>query len=183
VPQGQGQRRDAAAHDLAVAGGRDAPVVIVAYDDDWPAKFAAEAERIAPLLPGAEIHHIGSTAVPGLAAKPVIDVMALVADLHGPIRPLIDDGGYEFPPAYNDTLQDRRWLCRRSAGHRTHHLHLVLHGDLLARHLRFRDRLRDDPDLRDQYAHLKLALAARYRDDREGYTEAKAAFIERATAR
>lgn len=169
--------------DLAVAGGRDSPVVVVAYDDRWPARFAAEVERLTPLLPGADIHHIGSTAVPGLAAKPVIDLMALVADLDQPIPALVDAGGYEYPPAYNATLVDRHWLCRPSAAERTHHLHLVADRALLDAHLRFRDELRANPQLRDDYAQLKLALADRYRDDREGYTEAKTAFIERATAR
>lgn len=155
----------------------------MAYDDRWPARFAAEVERLAPLLPGADIHHIGSTAVPGLAAKPVIDLMALVADLDAPIPALVEATGYEYPAAYNDTLVDRRWLCRPSAAERTHHLHLVADRDLLDAHLRFRDELRANPELRDEYAQLKLALADRYRDDREGYTEAKAAFIERAIAR
>lgn len=170
--------------DLAVAGGgRDSPVVVVAYDDHWPARFDAEVERLTPLLPGADIHHIGSTAVPGLAAKPVIDLIALVADLDAPIAALVDAAEYEYPTAYNDTLVDRRWLCRPSAAKRTHHLHLVADRSLLDAHLRFRDKLRADPELRHDYAQLKLALADRYRDDREGYTEAKAAFIDRALAR
>jgi GrpB-like predicted nucleotidyltransferase (UPF0157 family) len=143
--------------------------------------FAAEVERLTPLLPGADIHHIGSTAVPGLAAKPVIDLMALVANLDEPSDRLVA-AGYEYPAAYNETLRDRRWLCRPSAAHRTHHLHLVADADVLARHLRFRDRLRASPELRDDYTQLKLSLAARHPDDREGYTDAKAAFIERAIA-
>lgn len=71
-------RRDAATEDLARAGARDAPIEIVAYDPSWPAAFEYERERLAPLLPGTEVHHFGSTAVPGLAAKPVIDMIALV---------------------------------------------------------------------------------------------------------
>jgi GrpB-like predicted nucleotidyltransferase (UPF0157 family) len=176
------RRREAAARDLAVAGGRDAPIVVVAYDDRWPASFAVEAERLAPLLPGVEIHHIDSTAVAGLAAKPVIDLMSLVADLDGPIGSLVDVGGYEYPAAYNETLRDRRWLCRPSAAHRTHHLHLVSDADVLARQLRFRDRLRADAELRDEYAQLKLSLAARHPNDREAYTDAKTAFVSRVLA-
>ena len=76
-------RRTAAAEDLARAGGRDAPIEIVAYDPAWPAAFEAERKRLAPLLSGVEVHHFGSTAVPGLAAKPVIDMIALVDDLEG----------------------------------------------------------------------------------------------------
>jgi GrpB-like predicted nucleotidyltransferase (UPF0157 family) len=81
-------RHTTAAEDLARAGVRDAPVEIVAYDPAWPAAFEAERERLAPLL-GAEIHHFGSTAVPGLAAKPVIDMIALVSALDAPVAALV----------------------------------------------------------------------------------------------
>ena len=169
----------AAAADLARAGGRDATVEIAEHDPAWAARFTTERERLAPLLPGGEIHHVGSTAVPGLAAKPVIDLMALVDDVDAPIEALVGRGGYAFPEAFNATLVRRRWLCRPSAAHRTHHLHLVDDRDVLARHLRFRDRLRADPGLAAQYATLKRELAARFPDDRERYSEAKAAFVRR----
>lgn len=117
--------------------------------------------------------------MPGLAAKPVIDVMALVDDLDVHIQALVARGGYEYPAGYNATLDRRRWLCRPSAAHRTHHLHLVLERDLLERHLRFRDRLRGNADLRHEYAALKRRLAAANRDDRMTYTAAKSGFIRR----
>jgi GrpB-like predicted nucleotidyltransferase (UPF0157 family) len=81
-------RRRAAAQDLVRAGGRDAPVEIVDYDRRWPNAFDAERKRIEPLLGGVKLHHFGSTAVPGLAAKPVIDMIALVDDLDAPIAAL-----------------------------------------------------------------------------------------------
>jgi GrpB-like predicted nucleotidyltransferase (UPF0157 family) len=172
-------RRRAAAEDLARAGIPNAPVEISRYDPSWPALYAAERERLAPLLAGAEIHHFGSTAVPGLAAKPVIDMIALVQDLDMPVPLLVSSAGYQFPPAFNATLRHRRFLCYPSASRRTHHLHLVDEPDELERRLRFRDRLREDPALAREYAALKRALAQRYRDDREAYTAAKAGFIER----
>ncbi len=178
-----GTRRAAADRDLATSGERDATVEIVDYDPAWPDRFAAERDRLAPLLSGAEIHHIGSTAVPGLAAKPVIDLMALVADLDEPIEDLVERGGYAYPDAYNATLDRRRWLCRPSAALRTHHLHLVLDRPLLEHHLRFRDRLRADPSLAADYSALKRDLAARHREDREAYTAAKAAFVEQHSER
>ena len=113
------------------------------------------------------IHHIGSTAVPGLPAKPVIDLMALVEDIDAPIAALTGQGGYEYPEAFNAALSHRRWLCRPSAAHRTHHLHLVDEPAELERHLRFRDRLRADAALAGEYAHLKRELAGRFADDRE----------------
>jgi GrpB-like predicted nucleotidyltransferase (UPF0157 family) len=174
--------RQAAARDLARTGGREAPIEIVEYDPAWPARFASERERLLPLLAAAEIHHIGSTAVPGMAAKPVIDLMALVPELDAPIVALVGRGGYQYPAAFNAALRHRRWLCRPTAAHRTHHLHLVDEPAELARHLHFRDRLRASATLRDEYARLKRGLAERTRDDREAYSAGKSAFIKRVEA-
>ena len=129
------------------------------------------------MAPSLTWHHIGSTAVPGLAAKPIIDMMALVEDLDDPLPALIDRAGYQYPEAYNATLVARRWLCRPSAAYRTHHLHLVADNFELARHLRFRDALRADAHLAADYAALKRDLAERMSEDREGYTAAKTQFI------
>jgi GrpB-like predicted nucleotidyltransferase (UPF0157 family)/GNAT superfamily N-acetyltransferase len=165
--------------DLARAGVRDGRVELVAYDPAWPALYETERERLEPLLPGAlEIHHIGSTAVPGLLAKPIIDIVALVDDLDAPIAALIGSG-YQYARAFNATLSHRRFLCYPTASHRTHHLHLVDDRPELERRLCFRDRLRADPALAAEYVALKRALAARYPEDREVYTEAKAPFIKR----
>ena len=172
-------RRLVAAEDLARAGIRDAPVEIVEYDSAWPAHYAVERERLTPLLAGAEIHHFGSTAVPGLAAKPVIDMIALVCDLDAPIAALVSSAGYQFPRAYNATLTHRRFLCYPTPSHRTHHLHLVDEREELERRLRFRDHLREDPALAQEYASLKRTLAERYVEDREAYTDAKGAFVKR----
>lgn len=174
--------RAAAARDLARFGSRDARIEIADYDPGWPARFETERRRLTPLLPGATIHHIGSTAVPGLAAKPIIDLMALVEDLDAPIGALVARGGYQFPEAFNAELVGRRWLCRPSASHRSDHLHLVRDRAELDRHLRFRDRLRADPALAGEYAQLKRGLAERFGDDREAYTAAKAAFVSRVEA-
>jgi GrpB-like predicted nucleotidyltransferase (UPF0157 family) len=176
------ERREAAALDLARAGARDAPIEIVPYDEAWPGRFLDEQERLAALVPAIELHHIGSTAVPGLPAKPIVDMMAVVEDLDGPLRALVERAGYQFPAAYNATLDGRRWLCRPSAAHRTHHLHLVADPDELARHLRFRDVLRARPDLAREYAALKQDLATRMAGDREAYTAAKTSFVQRVEA-
>jgi GrpB-like predicted nucleotidyltransferase (UPF0157 family) len=172
----------AAAEDLARAGGRNAAVEIVEYDPAWPAAYRAERERLAPLLPpGVQLHHFGSTAVPGLAAKPVIDMIVLVDDLDAPIAVLVERGGYQYPQTFNATLIHRRFLCYPTAAHRTHHLHLVDEPEELERRLRFRDRLRADPVLASEYVALKRALADCYSDDREAYTEAKSEFVKRHT--
>jgi GrpB-like predicted nucleotidyltransferase (UPF0157 family) len=175
MPSAEGRR--AAADDLVRAGVRDAPVEIVEYDPAWPVVFEAERKRLAPLLAGADIHHFGSTAVPGLAAKPVIDAIVFVGDLDAPIAALVQSAGYQFPRAFNATLAHRRFLCYPTVSYRTHHLHLVDEREELERRLRFRDRLRTDRQLAREYVALKRALAECYRDDREAYTEAKSEFV------
>ncbi len=104
-------------------------------------------------------------------------MIALVDDLDAPIAALVQHGGYQFPEAFNATLAHRRFLCYPSAAHRTHHLHLVDERGELEHRLRFRDRLHANPLLAQDYVVLKRALAERYRDDREAYTEAKSSFI------
>jgi GrpB-like predicted nucleotidyltransferase (UPF0157 family) len=175
----QGDDRQASAErGLARVGMRDGCVELVAYDSTWQALYEIERKRLEPLLGALEFHHIGSTAVPGLIAKPIIDMVALVDDLAAPIATLISSG-YQYARTFNATFVHRRFLCYPTASHRTHHLHLVDDRAELERRLRFRDRLRVDAALADEYAVLKRTLAKRYPDDREAYTEAKAPFIRR----
>ena len=154
-------------------------IVVSPYDPAWPARYEAEQARVAEALGDLvlEIHHVGSTAVPGLAAKPVIDLMVAVHDLRpsafyaSHLQPL----GYSFHDHPENT--DRRYFSR-GAPH-THHLHIVEAGsNVLDVHLRFRDALRARPDLLERYARTKRDLAARYPDDRSAYTEAKTACVQ-----
>jgi GrpB-like predicted nucleotidyltransferase (UPF0157 family) len=170
-------RRDAAAPNRARTGAGDGPIEIVEYDPSWPASFIAESERLAPLLPGVRIHHIGSTAVPGLAGKAVIDMIALVEDLDANLAALMQRAGYQLPTRFNVNLVHRRFLCYPTATYRTHHLHLVDEREDMDRCLRFRDCLRANRKLAADYVALKRALAARFREDREEYTKAKSKFI------
>lgn len=157
-------------------------VALHAPDPAWAGAFERERERLHALAPGAfvRIEHIGSTAVPGLVAKPVIDMLAGVRTLEG-VDDLVDqlcDNGYTTSRDFNATLTDRRWLMRWKNGHRTHHLHIVVHGGAAwADRLAFRDALRRDPALAARYATLKTSLAEQHRGDREAYTDAKAAFV------
>lgn len=127
------------------------------------------------------IEHIGSTAVPGLAAKPIIDLMAAVrrlTDAEECIEPL-QTVGYEYVAEYNEIMPERRYFRKGPPERRTHHLHIVeFTGDFWTRHLLFRDYLRAHPKEAQEYCRLKKDLSAKYRTDREGYTEAKASFIE-----
>jgi GrpB-like predicted nucleotidyltransferase (UPF0157 family) len=176
-------RHGVAAHEPAHTGAGDGPIEIVEYDPSWPASYDAECERLAPLLPGVRIHHVGSTAVPGLAAKAVIDMIALVDDLDANIAALVQRAGYQLPALFNVNLVHRRFLCYPTATYRTHHLHLVDEREDMDRCLRFRDSLRANRKLAADYVALKRALAARFRADREGYTKAKSKFINDADSR
>jgi len=155
------------------------------HDPSWPSKFATEDQRLASLLPGVfiEVEHIGSTAVPGMPAKPIIDLLAGVESMASAksIAERICTSGYTTSIEFNATLVDRMWFMRCAGGRRTHHLHVVIHdSDVWREHLAFRNALRSNPSLAARYAALKSQLAARHVTDREAYTNAKAEFIRSA---
>ena len=157
-------------------------VALHAHDPAWMRVFEQERDRLQSLLPGTflAIEHIGSTAVAGLVAKPIVDLLAAVESLDD-VDALIDrlcENGYTTSREFNATISDRKWLMRWRDGHRTHHLHLVVADSSPWRdRLAFRDALRGDPALAQRYAALKSELATTHRDDREAYTDAKAAFV------
>ncbi len=157
-------------------------VVIAEYDPRWPASFAAESKRIAAAARDllVAIEHVGSTSVPGLAAKPVIDILGgvrLLADADAAV-PRITAIGYEYVSKWEDELPGRRYFVRRLQGVRSHHLHVVeTTSDFWRDHLLFRDHLRAHPADVIRYAALKHDLAESLGDDREAYTDAKAEFI------
>lgn len=162
-------------------------VELHSYDASWPQAFEIERERLLSLFPGGfmDIQHIGSTAVPGLSAKPIIDILAGVQSMMAAealALPLCESG-YTTSAEFNQSLSDRKWFMRWANGHRTHHLHLVVHGSpAWHERLRFRNALRSSSDLAAKYAALKAQLAATHPKDREAYTDAKAEFV-RAIAR
>jgi GrpB-like predicted nucleotidyltransferase (UPF0157 family) len=157
------------------------PVIVEPYDPAWPAKFEDErkklAQILAPWLVG-PIEHIGSTAVPGLPAKPVIDIMGAVRDLPSS-KPAIE-ALMPLSYCYFEYKADvMHWFCKPSDFERTHHLHLVpFESRLWQERLAFRDCLRSDEPTRRAYLELKLKLATEFREDREAYTDGKAEFIQ-----
>jgi GrpB-like predicted nucleotidyltransferase (UPF0157 family) len=167
---------------MSVSTHDEAPIEVVAYDARWPLKFAAECRVLQAMLTAwlnGPMVHIGSTSVPGLMAKPVIDIMAPVRSLDAS-RPAIDvvvAGGYVYFPYKDDVMH---WLCKPSPAHRTHHLHLVLYGSAhWLQRLAFRDALLASAKLAAEYLDLKRLLAEKFHDDREAYTQAKGPFIQR----
>jgi GrpB-like predicted nucleotidyltransferase (UPF0157 family) len=163
----------------------DMPVDVVEYDPTWQQSFADQRDRLTILLSGwlaAPVEHVGSTAVPGLAAKPIVDVLAPITslvDAHRAVPLLEEDGWRHWPSDPNRSW--RYWFLRPQAEARTHHLYLIQYDDPHVAELRaFRDVLRADNALRDRYEALKRNLAKMFRDDREAYTAAKARFVEHA---
>ncbi len=164
----------------------EAPVRLAAYDPSWPSLFDSERAVLLNVLSvwlSGPIEHIGSTAVPGLVAKPVIDIMAGVQGLDAS-RPAIDtlvQRGWTYFPYRAEIMH---WFCKPSPAFRTHHLHLVPFGSpLWVERLAFRDCLRRDPVVAAEYAALKRDLARRYEFDREAYTDAKEPFVRQVLRR
>jgi GrpB-like predicted nucleotidyltransferase (UPF0157 family) len=168
-------------------------VAIVAYDPRWPELFRREKEHLLSCLPAElirRVEHFGSTAVPGLAAKPVVDLLVEVADLQATrtrIAPLLEAQGYDYfwrPTHGDDGPPFYAWFIKRDPGSatRTHHIHMVEanfteHWDRLL----FRDYLIEYPRVAREYEELKFRLAAAYPNDRVAYTKGKTEFILRVT--
>ena len=158
-------------------------IIIKSYDPKWPQLFEAERDTLMEAIGHyvSEIEHVGSTAVPGLAAKPVIDIMVglrRLLDAQDCIMP-IEAMGYEYVPEFENEFPERRYFRKSTSGKRTHQIHMVEIGsDFWKRHLRFRDHLREHRETRDQYATLKRELATEFENDREGYTNAKGPYIQ-----
>jgi GrpB-like predicted nucleotidyltransferase (UPF0157 family) len=157
-------------------------VSLAPYNPQWPSLFAAERDRLIRLFPAQLlcVEHFGSTAIPGMPAKPIIDLLGGVESMavaDALVEPLLQSG-YTTSAEFNATLADRRWFMRWASGQRTHHLHLVvMSGAEWRQRLQFRDELRSDARLAQRYALLKAELAAQHSKDREAYTDAKAEFV------
>lgn len=162
-------------------------IEIVTYDRAWPRQFAAEAARIRDTMPGLalRVEHVGSTSMPGVAAKPVIDIQVSVASLENLgvyIHPLAQLGYTHIPFGAVDAVYP--FFRKPDAWPSTHHIHLCVQGsEHERRHLAFRDYLRAHPEIAAQYVETKRLLAAAHdgmsRESRERYSLAKSPFIDR----
>jgi GrpB-like predicted nucleotidyltransferase (UPF0157 family) len=162
-------------------------VELVSHDPNWAQAFATEADAIARALSDkvVAIHHIGSTAIPSICAKPVLDLLVEVESLAH-----VDDGtaalealGYEAMGEFG--IPERRFFRKDDArGIRTHHVHVFLAGSSqVTRHLAFRDYLRVHPEDAQRYDALKRALAERHEGDRDAYVLGKDPFIKEIDAK
>jgi len=153
-------------------------VRLVPYDSTWPLEFAAEADRIERACAGLQIRleHIGSTSVPGMSAKPVIDILAgrPPRSQPAPYIAAITQLGYEHKGAFG--VPGREYFRRGTP--RSHHVHLVSWSSAVWQdHLRFRDLLRGDAAVARDYEALKRELALANANDRRAYTDGKGPFI------
>jgi GrpB-like predicted nucleotidyltransferase (UPF0157 family) len=156
-------------------------VHVVPSNPRWPELAEAEAARVrealSPWLTGG-VHHVGSTSVPGLEAKPILDLLAGVRELEVPARPALEALGWHLVPPELDGQPWRRFYVLPREDRRYAHLHLVVPGTpQWGAFLAFPQWLREDASVRERYAALKRELAERHRDDREAYTRGKADFI------
>jgi GrpB-like predicted nucleotidyltransferase (UPF0157 family) len=168
-------------------------ISISAYDAAWPESFRREKAHLETCLPTdlvRRIEHFGSTAVPGLAAKPIVDMLVEVTDLQATrdrIAPVLEAQGYDYfwrPTHGDDGPPFYAWFIRRDPDTRarTHHIHMVEphfteHWDRLL----FRDYLIERPEVAREYEALKVRLASAWPKDRLAYTRGKTEFINRVT--
>jgi GrpB-like predicted nucleotidyltransferase (UPF0157 family) len=174
-----------------VAGAMCDAIVIVPYDPAWPKIFEREKSHLLNCLPNeliGRIEHFGSTAIPGMSAKPVVDILVEVTSLEETkkrIVPVLEAQGYDYfwRPTWGDDVPPfYAWFIKRdSKGIRTHHIHMVEsdfeHWDRLL----FRDYLIERPEIAEEYQILKLKLAHVYPNDRVAYTLGKTEFIVKVT--
>lgn len=169
---------------------RSEPVALHAYDPAWPRRFEQEARHLRRLLPHAQlgrIAHFGSTAVPGMVAKPIVDMLVEVPSLRSvleDIAPVLERKGYElfWRASWRDNLSpDYTWFIKRDAqGRRTHHIHMLTADAPQWDRLLFRDYLIAHPQQAVAYGALKRRLVQAHPGDRIAYARAKSAFIDAA---
>jgi len=161
-------------------------ITVLAYDPQWAESFAREAHSLAALLGEGviDIQHVGSTAVVGMYAKPIVDVLVVVGDLQP-----VDELEVEFTRrGYlvrgENGIPGRRYLVKGTHTERSHHIHIYAAGHPdRERMLAVRDYLRQNPAEAAAYSALKLELAAQFPADSAGYSAGKAAFVQSLLAR
>lgn len=156
-------------------------IELVPYTAQWEARFNEEADLLSSVLRKilVTIHHIGSTSIPGIVAKPIVDMIPVVTDIQevDPLTSALEALGYEVKGEYG--MPGRRFLIKKQDGKRTFNVHIFEkdHPDI-ERHLRFRDYLRTHPEEREAYSNLKKELVSESQDDIEKYCWGKEDFIK-----
>ncbi len=169
---------------MSVYSKLDRPIVVVDYDPSWPALFESERERLTFFLGdrSLDIQHIGSTSIPGIAAKPVIDIALGFEALSQADRCIsrLEEAGYSYVPEFEAALPDRRFLWRVDSNAQRYHLHLAdIHSRRWSDPIVFRDYLRRYPEAARDYAQLKVSLAVSCGSNVGAYVEGKSGFVEK----
>lgn len=161
-------------------------IKVVSYNPDWPRMFELEAKQLITLF-GDEvvsIEHIGSTSIPGMRAKPIIDILVGARNIEviDNFNTILCQKGYLPEGEYG--IDGRRFIIKGTQFHRTHHIHIFGQGHYrLVEHVIFRDYLIAHPNVATQYAQLKMELAKKYTYDSFNYVEGKAEFIQEVNRR
>lgn len=162
-------------------------ISLASFDPQWMQMFQTEADFLRARLPNSivkRIEHFGSTAIPGMTAKPIIDILIEVTSLEETVKqivPILESEGYEYFWR-TDVSPPYAWFIKRdSKGNRTHHLHFVERDSKLWERPFFRDYLIEFPELAGEYSRLKYELASKFPSDRVAYSKGKAAFIDEVT--
>jgi GrpB-like predicted nucleotidyltransferase (UPF0157 family) len=161
----------------------DQSIELVAYDSGWQARFVEQQARLTVILKpwlAGEIEHVGSTSVPGLRSKPIVDILTPVRSLAASRAaiPILEEDGWLFWP--DDPNRDYRlWFLRPNPAARTHHLQIIQHDNPNLRALIvFREALRRDSKAQAAYSALKADLTSKYHGDRNAYSNAKTEFVQ-----
>ena len=157
-------------------------VVVTPYDPSWPRDFDAIRWELADALGdlAAAIEHVGSTSVPGLAAKPIIDIDVVISGYHVFDAVVEKLAAIGYAHEGNLGIPQREAFCYEGKDHlRKHHLYVCpADSQELHRHIAFRDHLRNHPDAVKEYSEAKIAAALRYPNDIDGYIRSKSPCIE-----
>ncbi len=161
----------------------NAPIELADPDPNWPGAFSQEARTIKDIGGNSiqTIEHIGSTAIPHMPAKPILDIMIGVSGMAEAdnLTHKLQNADYLYIPEYERELPERRFLIKQTQGKRAAHLHVVQSdSEFWTSHLLFRDYLCSNPLVAKAYADLKRDLAQNHGQDREEYTNRKQPFIE-----
>jgi GrpB-like predicted nucleotidyltransferase (UPF0157 family) len=156
-------------------------VELSSYQPEWKQLYKAETERLQTIAGDRllDFEHIGSTAIEGMAAKPIIDLLAVVEDRETArdLIPILEEHEYEY--RLDGDVRGRLFFAKGPRTNRTHYLSLTEpDSDFYAEKIAFREYLRTHPDAAAEYEELKRELANEHSDDRDEYTEKKGAFIE-----
>lgn len=165
-------------------------IEILSPDPSWPEMFLQEKRLLLDCLarqPVSDIHHIGSTSISGMPAKPIIDIIISVPSIEQArqkLPNLLEGIGYDY--WHENPKTDRLFFVKgmppKGSG-RTHHIHVHESSIIIQEHLAFRDYLRKSPEDASKYATFKEKLATRFADDREAYTESKTEFVREILAK